>query len=58
MDGRRLATEVAEAAGAIDREAAEAIDRRAGELFDERNRDPRPLPGVHAGCWRGSTPPG
>jgi HAD superfamily hydrolase (TIGR01509 family) len=47
MDGRRLAAEVAAAAGApIDDAAAEVIDRRAGELFDERNREPRPLPGA------------
>ncbi|CAN5336461.1 HAD family hydrolase [soil metagenome] len=47
MDGRRLATEVAGAAGMpIDSSAAEAIDRRAGALFDARNRNPQPLPGA------------
>jgi len=49
MDGRRLASEVAEEAGeSIDAAAAEAIDRRAGVLFGERNRDPKPLPGARA----------
>jgi HAD superfamily hydrolase (TIGR01509 family) len=48
MDGVRLATEVATAAGRpIDRAAAEDLDRRAGTAFDEHNRAPRPLPGVH-----------
>jgi HAD superfamily hydrolase (TIGR01509 family) len=47
MDGRRLAREVAAAAGRSLTDAeAEAIDRRSGELFDQRNRDPRPLPGA------------
>lgn len=47
MDGRRLAREVARAAGrALGDEEAEALDRRSGELFDERNLDPRPLPGA------------
>jgi HAD superfamily hydrolase (TIGR01509 family) len=47
MDGRRLATEAAAAAGrALTDDEAEAIDRRSGELFDERNREPRPLPGA------------
>ena len=47
MDGRRLALEVAAAAGRHLTDAeAEAIDRRSGELFDDRNRDPRPLPGA------------
>jgi HAD superfamily hydrolase (TIGR01509 family) len=47
MDGRRLATEVARAAGIeLDRERAESLDRRAGSRFDEHNRDPRPLPGA------------
>jgi HAD superfamily hydrolase (TIGR01509 family) len=47
MDGPRLATEVAEAAGMpIDRDTALAIDRRAGARFDEINRSPRPLPGA------------
>ena len=53
MDGRRLAAEVAAAAGApIDDAAAEVIDRRAGELFDERNREPRPLPGAREALRR------
>lgn len=47
MDGRRLATEVAEWAGEpLNEASAEEVDRRAGELFDERNREPRPLPGA------------
>jgi HAD superfamily hydrolase (TIGR01509 family) len=47
MDGRRLATDVAGAAGIeLDRDRAESLDRRAGALFDEHNRDPRPLPGA------------
>lgn len=46
-DGRRLAREVASAAG-IPLEAGrdEAIDARCGEIFAGLNRDPRPLPGV------------
>ena len=48
MDGRRLAAEVAHAAGTpIDDAATEAIDDRAGVLFNERNRAPRSLPGAH-----------
>lgn len=47
MDGRRLAREVAGAAGrALTDAEVEELDRRSGELFDERNRDPRPLPGA------------
>jgi len=47
MDGRRLAREVARAAGRRLSDAeAEELDRRSGELFDERNHDPRPLPGA------------
>ena len=47
IDGRRLAREVAAAAGRrLTEEEAEAIDRRSGELFDQYNRDPRPLPGA------------
>ena len=47
IDGRRLAREVAAAAGSpIVDEQAEEIDRRAGVLFDERNHDPRDLPGA------------
>jgi HAD superfamily hydrolase (TIGR01509 family) len=49
MDGRRLASEVAKAAGRpIDAAMAETIDHRAGALFDERNRHPQPLPGARA----------
>lgn len=48
-DGRRLAREVAEAAGqAIDDRQAEEIDRRAGERYGSLNVSPRPLPGVLA----------
>jgi HAD superfamily hydrolase (TIGR01509 family) len=49
MDGRRLARDVAAAAGmqlAPDRD--EAIDKRSGEIYGELNRDPRPLPGARA----------
>jgi HAD superfamily hydrolase (TIGR01509 family) len=49
VDGRRLAREVAAAAGQpMDDERAEEIDRVCGEIFEERNRDPRALPGVGA----------
>lgn len=47
-DGRRLAREVAEAAGmqlAPGRD--EAIDARCGAIFAAMNTRPRPLPGVH-----------
>ena len=48
MDGKRLAREVAEANGrTLSGEDAERIDRAAGEAFDRRNREPRPMPGVH-----------
>ncbi|MGZ8563448.1 MAG: HAD family hydrolase, partial [Candidatus Limnocylindria bacterium] len=46
-DGRRLAREVAEAAGmplAAGRD--EAIDARCGAIFADLNRSPTPLPGV------------
>jgi N-acetyl-D-muramate 6-phosphate phosphatase len=47
IDGRRLAREVADAAGAtLPNGEDERIDHRAGELFDDRNRRPRPLPGA------------
>lgn len=47
IDGRRLAREVARAAGRpIDEARAEEIDRLSGELFEHRNTRPRPLPGV------------
>ena len=53
IDGRRLAHEVAAAAGApLDADAAERVDARAGRLFDEANRDPRPLPGATAALHR------
>jgi HAD superfamily hydrolase (TIGR01509 family) len=49
MDGRRLATAVADVAGmGLDAATAERIDQRAGVLFDERNRAPQPLPGSQA----------
>jgi phosphoglycolate phosphatase len=49
VDGRRLAREVAAAAGQpVDDERAEEIDRVCGEIFEQRNRDPRALPGVNA----------
>lgn len=53
MDGRRLAREVAEAAGQpLDAERAEEIDRRAGERFDVHNHDPQPLPGAREALER------
>lgn len=53
MDGRRLAREVARAAGQAPTDAAvEELDRRSGELFDERNRDPQPLSGARELLWR------
>jgi HAD superfamily hydrolase (TIGR01509 family) len=46
-DGRRLAREVAAAAGiTLEQGRAEAIDARCGDLFAALNRDPRVLPGV------------
>jgi HAD superfamily hydrolase (TIGR01509 family) len=49
VDGRRLAREIAAAAGRpIDDDRAEEIDKACGEIFERRNRDPRPLPGVAA----------
>jgi HAD superfamily hydrolase (TIGR01509 family) len=48
-DGRRLAREVAAAAGiTLEAGRAEAIDARCGDLFAALNRDPRVLPGVTA----------
>jgi phosphoglycolate phosphatase-like HAD superfamily hydrolase len=48
MDGKRLAREIAAAAGRqLSDDDVEAIDRAAGEAFDRLNRSPRPLPGVH-----------
>jgi HAD superfamily hydrolase (TIGR01509 family) len=47
MDGKRLAREVASAAGrSLDEDEVEAIDHSAGAAFDRLNRSPRPLPGV------------
>jgi len=47
-DGRRLAREVAGAAGlTLAPGRDDAIDRRAGEIYSHLNRDPRPLPGAH-----------
>jgi HAD superfamily hydrolase (TIGR01509 family) len=47
VDGRRLAREIAAAAGQpIDDEGAEEIDKACGEIFEGRNRHPQPLPGV------------
>ena len=48
MDGKRLAREVARAAGSsLDEAEVEEIDRAAGDAFDRLNRSPRALPGVH-----------
>lgn len=47
MDGRRLAIEVARAAGIeLDGDRAETVDRRAGARFDAHNHHPRALPGA------------
>jgi HAD superfamily hydrolase (TIGR01509 family) len=47
VDGKRLASEVAAAAGRpIDPAGAEEIDRVCGEIFQRRNQAPRPLPGI------------
>jgi HAD superfamily hydrolase (TIGR01509 family) len=47
MDGRRLAREVAAAAGrTLDDHTVEAVDKAAGAAFDRLNRAPRPLPGA------------
>lgn len=49
MDGKRLAREIAAAAGReLSEHEVEEIDKAAGEAFDRRNTSPRPLPGVHA----------
>jgi HAD superfamily hydrolase (TIGR01509 family) len=46
-DGRRLAREVADAAGMpLGDGRDESIDARAGELYEQLNLDPRPLPGA------------
>ena len=48
MDGKRLAREIAAKAGrTLSDEEVEAIDHAAGAAFDRRNREPRPLPGLH-----------
>jgi len=53
MDGRRLAVDVAAAAGrTLTDDEAEAIDHAAGVAFDERNRAPRPLPGAREALTR------
>ena len=53
IDGRRLAREVAAAAGRpLDPGVDERIDHRAGALFDDRNRAPRPLPGAREALAR------
>jgi HAD superfamily hydrolase (TIGR01509 family) len=47
-DGRRLAREVAAAAGiTLEQGRDEAIDARCGEIFAELNAHPRALPGAH-----------
>jgi HAD superfamily hydrolase (TIGR01509 family) len=47
MDGKRLAREVAAAAGReLSEDETEAVDRAAGDAFDRHNRQPRPLPGA------------
>jgi HAD superfamily hydrolase (TIGR01509 family) len=47
LDGKRLAHEVAQAAGIVlDRGRDEAIDVRCGAIFEDLNQRPRPLPGV------------
>ena len=47
MDGKRLAREMAAAAGRkLDEDEIEACDKAAGEAFDRLNRAPRRLPGA------------
>jgi HAD superfamily hydrolase (TIGR01509 family) len=47
LDGKRLAREVAAAAGRpIDDRRAEEIDKACGEVFERLNESPMPLPGV------------
>jgi len=47
IDGRRLARDVAEAAGQpLPAGRDEEIDRRSGEIYESLNRDPQPLPGA------------
>ncbi|HUR17087.1 MAG TPA: HAD-IA family hydrolase, partial [Candidatus Limnocylindrales bacterium] len=46
-DGKRLAKEVAQAAGKrIDDDRAEGVDKRSGEIYDEINTNPKPIAGV------------
>jgi HAD superfamily hydrolase (TIGR01509 family) len=48
MDGKRLAREIALAAGRLlDEDEVERVDHAAGVAFDRLNTAPRPLPGVH-----------
>jgi HAD superfamily hydrolase (TIGR01509 family) len=48
MDGKRLAREIARAAGrSMDDDELEEVDRAAGAAFDRLNATPRALPGVH-----------
>lgn len=47
IDGKRLARDVAEAAGRpLPPGRDEEIDRRCGEIYESLNRDPQPLPGA------------
>jgi HAD superfamily hydrolase (TIGR01509 family) len=47
LDGKRLAKEIAAAAGTpIDEARSEQIDHLSGEIYEQLNRSPRPLPGV------------
>ena len=47
IDGRRLARDVAEAAGQpLPAGRDEEIDRRSGEIYESLNRDPQPLAGA------------
>lgn len=49
IDGRRLARDVASAAGQdLPAGADEEIDRRCGEIYQGMNRNPTPLPGASA----------
>jgi HAD superfamily hydrolase (TIGR01509 family) len=47
IDGKRLAREVAEAAGrSLGEGRDEEVDRRCGEIYESLNRNPQPLPGA------------
>jgi len=47
IDGKRLARDVAEAAGRpLPAGRDEEIDRRCGEIYESLNTEPRPLPGA------------